>query len=167
MEARPKLAVPQTPLDQAGELLAWGALAALWALTIWSFSQLPATIPVHFDGLGAPDRYGDKGSLLVLPLVATGLFGVFTALGRFPHVLNYASPITPANALGQCRAAMRLARGLKTGIALTFLLLVFRTWQTATGQAAGLGAWFLPAVLGLLLVVPGLWYVATVARSKP
>ncbi|MDB5270665.1 MAG: hypothetical protein JWP58_3705 [Hymenobacter sp.] len=166
MEARPKIDVPQTPADRAGELLAGSALVLLWALTIWSFFTLPATIPVHFNGAGVPDRYGEKGSLLLLPLVATVLFAALSAAGKFPHVLNYPAEITPANALGHYRGAIRLARGLKIGMVLIFLLLVFQTGQTATVKTAGLGAWFMPVALGLVVVLPGLWYWMTVARAR-
>ncbi|MBO2009069.1 DUF1648 domain-containing protein [Hymenobacter negativus] len=139
MEARPKREVPQTPADRAAEMLAWGVLALLWALTIWSLFQLPATIPVHFNGDGVADHYGEKGSLLQLPLVATALFAVLTALSNYPHILNYPTPITPANALSQYRGAIRLARGLKIVMVLAFLLLVFQTRRVAAEQTSRIG----------------------------
>ncbi|MBH8556673.1 DUF1648 domain-containing protein [Hymenobacter negativus] len=166
MEARPKIDVPQTAADHATELFAWSALVLLWGLTIWGLFTLPATIPVHFNGAGVPDHYGEKSSLLLLPLVATVLFAALTAAGKFPHVLNYPAEITPANALGQYREAIRLTRGLKIGMVLVFLLLVFQTGQTATGKTAGLGAWFMPVTLGLLFLLPGLWYWVTISRAR-
>ena len=132
MDARPKLEVPLTRADKLSEAVAWGALALLWGLTIWSLFYLPAIIPVHFNGAGTPDRYGEKGSLVVLPLVASVLFGVITALSKFPHILNYPTEITPANAPSHYRAAIRLMRGLKIVMVLLFLLLVLYTGQTAT-----------------------------------
>jgi uncharacterized membrane protein len=167
MEARPKIVVPPTPADTAAAWLAWSALALLWALTIWYFFRLPATIPVHFDGAGTPDRYGEKGSLVMLPLVATALFAVMSAVtsavSKHPQALNYPVTITPANALGQYRGAIRLARGFRIGLVLVFFILVYQTAQVALGQAAGLGAWSMPVSAGLLLVLPGLWYWQTVA----
>ncbi|GAB3864926.1 hypothetical protein GCM10028824_03090 [Hymenobacter segetis] len=169
MEARPKIDVPPTPADKAAELLAWGALALLWGFTVWSFFHLPNTIPIHFDAAGVPDHYGKKDSILMLPLVATGLFAAMTAIvtafSKFPHALNYPVTITPANALGQYRAAIRMARGLRIGMVLMFLLLVFQTAQTATGRADSLGAWTLPVTLGLLVGLPGLCYWITVASA--
>ncbi|WP_201986933.1 DUF1648 domain-containing protein [Hymenobacter rubidus] len=168
MEARPKIDVPPTPADKAGEIVAWGALALLWALTIWAFFRLPDTIPVHFNGAGAPDRYGEKGSLLLLPLVTTALFAGLTAITSFfsknPHTLNYPIRITPANALGQYRGAIRVVRGLKIGLVLVFLQLVFQTMQVANGQASSLGEWTMPVSLGLLFGLPVLWFWVTVTR---
>ncbi|GAB3848295.1 hypothetical protein GCM10028822_10950 [Hymenobacter terrigena] len=166
MEARPKIEVPPTPADKAAELFAGSALALLWGLTIWSLFTLPATIPVHFNGAGLPDHYGEKSSLLMLPLVATVLFAALTTAGKFPHVLNYPTEITPANAPGQYRGAIRLTRGLKIGMVLIFLLLVFQTGQMATGKTAGLGAWFMPVTLGLFFLLPGFWYWITVSRAR-
>jgi hypothetical protein len=170
MEARPKIEVPQTSADTAGEAFAWIALVLLWALTIWSLFTLPDTIPTHFNGAGAPDHYGEKGSLLMLPLVASALFGAMTAIGlafrKNPAALNYPVAITPANALGQYRGAVRAVRGLKTGLVLVFLLLVFQTGRVATGRAAGLGAWDMPIALGLLFVLPVMYYLVTLARAS-
>jgi uncharacterized membrane protein len=169
MEARPKIEVPQTSADKAGEAFAWIALVLLWALSIWSLFALPDTIPTHFNGAGVPDHYGEKGSLLMLPLVASVLFGVMTAIGsvfrKNPASLNYPIAITPTNVLRQYRGAVRVIRGLKTGVVLVFLLLVFQTGQVAAGRAKGLGTWDMPIMLGLLFVLPMGYYVATVVRA--
>jgi len=171
MEARPKMEVPLTPADRVANLAAWVALGLLWALTVWYLIQLPATIPVHFNGAGEPDRYGEKGSLAVLSLMATALFAALTAItnavGKHPHTLNYPVRITPANALGQYRGAIRLARSLRIGVVLVFLQQLYQTAQVAAGQAQGLGAWSLPVDLGLVLVLPGLWYWRTVVAATP
>ncbi|OGX81330.1 hypothetical protein BEN48_06610 [Hymenobacter glacialis] len=158
METRPKIIIAPTPGDSQRELLAWGLLAFLWALATWSYFQIPDTVPVHYNFAGQPDRYGEKAGVLHLPMVATVLFVAMTALGRFPHVLNYPSAITAANAPGKYRSAVRLLQGLKTVIVLVFLFLVFRTYQTATEQASGLGGWFLPVALGFVLLLV-LWYL--------
>jgi uncharacterized membrane protein len=170
MEARPKIDVPPTPADKAIALSAWMALAGLWSLTIWSLFTLPDTIPTHFNGAGTPDRYGEKGSLVALALVATVLFAAMTAIGsafrKHPHALNYPFAITPANALGQYRGAIRVMGGLKTGLVLVFLLLVFQTGQVATGREAGLGGWDMPVSLGLLFLLPASYYLLSVAKKR-
>lgn len=149
--------------------MAWGVLALLWSFTVWRYSHLPSTIPTHFNAAGVPDHYGEKGTILMLPLIATGLFAAMTAIGtafsKFPHALNYPVTITPANALGQYRAAIRMAQGLRIGVVLVFLLFGFQTAQTATGRADSLGSWTLPVTLGVLLGLPGLCYWLTVASA--
>ncbi|MGF1567119.1 MAG: SdpI family protein [Nodosilinea sp.] len=52
------------------------AVAAMVALSLWVWPQLPATqqIPVHFGIDGTPDRYGGKfEGLLLTPLIAAGI----------------------------------------------------------------------------------------------
>jgi uncharacterized membrane protein len=170
MEAKPKVDVPPTPTDKVIGLVAWTALALLWGLTLWDFHILPAVIPIHFNGADVPDRYGEKGSLLLLPMVASVLFAAMTAIGvafsRYPHALNYPVAITPANALGQYRGAIRVMSGLRTGMVLVFLQLVFKTGQTATGHATGLGAWDMPVALGLLFGLPISYYAASVVKGQ-
>ena len=147
MEARPKIEVPLTPADKAADKaadrLAWAALGGLWALTAWYLNHLPDTIPVHFNGAGQPDRFGEKGNLAVLSLVATAMFGAMTAVtnavSKYPHNLNFPVAITPANALRQYRGAIRMARAFRIGMVLVFVPPLYETAQVATGQAAGVG----------------------------
>jgi uncharacterized membrane protein len=169
MESRPKIEVPPTAADRVADLAAWGALALLWALTIWYLISLPDIIPIHFNGAGQPDRYGKKGTLAVVALMATALFAAMTAVtqavSKCPRLLNFPFAITPANALRQYRGAIRVGRGFRIGLVLVFLQVLYGTAQVATGQAAGLGAWDVPVSLGLLLGLPGLWYWWTLARK--
>ncbi|MFD2717268.1 DUF1648 domain-containing protein [Hymenobacter monticola] len=161
--------MPPTAAERAADLTAWGALALLWALTMWYFIYLPDTIPVHFNGAGQPDRYGEKGTLVAMALVATALFAAMTAVtnavNKSPHKLNYSVTITPANALGQYRGAIRVPRGFRIGLVLVFLQMLHETGQVAAGRAAELGMWSLPVSLGLLLGPSGLWYWWTVVRE--
>jgi uncharacterized membrane protein len=170
MEARPRIEVPLTPADKAANLLAWAALGLLWALTIRYLIKLPDIIPVHFNGAGQPDRYGEKGTLAVLSLIATAMFAAMTAIAnataKHPHNLNYPFRITPVNALRQYRGAIRVARSLRIGPVLMFLQLLYETAQVATGQASALAAWSMPVSLGLMLGLPALWYWWTVAGGQ-
>ncbi|MBF9143906.1 DUF1648 domain-containing protein [Hymenobacter properus] len=170
MEPRPQIEVPYIPADKAVDILAWAALALLWALTVWYLIQLPDIIPVHFNGAGQPDRYGEKGTLAVLALVTTALFAAMTAVtnavSKYPHMMSFPFAITPANALRQYRGAIRVARGFRIGLMLVFLQLLYETGQVAAGQAAGLGEWSLPVSLVLMVGSPVLLYGWTVAKGQ-
>lgn len=151
---RPKLNIPLTATDKIVEALGWAVVIALWALATYSLARLPNTIPTHFSASGTPDGYGDKYTLLTLPLIATVLFSAITVLGRFPHVFNYPTQITAENALRQYTAATRLLRYLKLIVAVIFFAIAQQTIATATGGSSGLGAWFLPITLaGILGIV--------------
>jgi uncharacterized membrane protein len=61
------------------------------------YPSLPDTIPVHFNALGEPDRYGGKGNLFALPCIATLIFLLTMIIGRFPSVMNYPVEVTEEN----------------------------------------------------------------------
>lgn len=134
------------------EALGWILLLTVWAFTVMNYNNLPDIIPVHYDLSGAADRFGSKNHILALPFIATILFVASTILNRFPHVLNYPTPITKTNALMQYTNATRMIRYLKLAIVIIFGLIVFQTIQTANGQKDGLGAWFIFLVMGLIFL---------------
>lgn len=68
-------------------------LAAMFAGAGWAWERVPDPMPVHFDIHGQPDRWGSRfEGLLLLPLIAVGLYGLFLLLPRLdPGRANYAS----------------------------------------------------------------------------
>lgn len=134
--------------------LAWLALAGLWGSVLYTFSGLPEMIPAHYNSLGQVNRYDNRSTVFIMVGIATLLFGGIALLERYPHVLNYPTPITEENAERQYRLAIRLLRIARLGISLLFAFLYYKTYRVATEQTAGLGPWFLPAgILGSTLVL--------------
>ena len=152
MSERPKLKLELTTFDKTLEILGWTSILAIWVLTISNYSNLPDTIPIHYNGAGQADGFGGKDNILTLPLIATVLFIGLTILNKFPHVFNYPTNITADNALRQYTNATRMIRYLKLIIVVIFGLIAFKTIQNANGQADGLGIWFLPMTLGLIFI---------------
>jgi len=165
MEARPKLKVKLTAVDKLVEGVGWVLLVAVWALTTTTYSSLPDTIPIHFNGAGQADGFGGKANMLTLPLMATVLFIGMTIINKFPHAYNYPTEITNDNALKQYTNATRLIRYLKLIIVFIFGLIAFETIQYANGEANGLGVWFLPLTLGLIFI-PLTYFIVNSFRSK-
>ena len=152
-------------MEAAGRLL----LAGLWGLALFAYAKLPSTIPTHFNGAGLADGFGPKATLLLLPMLATLLYVVITAvskvLNKSPHLLNYPVTITPGNAAAQYANAAHLVGALKIVLVAVFILLVFRNYAVASGQASGLGTWFLPLVLAMIFV-PMSYFVVKAFRLK-
>jgi uncharacterized membrane protein len=130
----------------------------IWVLTITSYSNLPETIPTHYNGAGQADGFGGKATILTLPLIATILFIGLTVLNKFPHVFNYPTEITQDNAFRQYIYATRLIRYLKLIIVFIFGLIEFKTIQNANGEADGLGVWFLPLTMGVIFI-PMIYFI--------
>jgi uncharacterized membrane protein len=152
MQERPKIKLEFTYSDLVLEVLGWFTIALLWILTILNYTSLPESIPTHFNASGQVDDYGNKGSILLLPAVGTIIFAVILLLTRIPHIFNYPVTITEENAERQYRNAARMMRYMKFVVVFTFLIIQYRTIETAEGIAKGLGIWFMPVALGITFV---------------
>jgi len=151
-EERPKIKLELTTADKTFEIIGWLLIVFIWFLTLSNYSNLPETIPIHYNGAGQADGFGRKAIILTLPLIATILFIGLTVLNKFPHIFNYPTNITHDNALIQYTNATKLIRYLKFIIVFIFGLIVFKTIQNANEEAVGLGTWFLPMILGLIFI---------------
>lgn len=152
MDTRPKIKLTLSPLDNAFELTGKIFLVVMWGLTVYTFFKLPTTIPIHFNASGRADGYGNKITLLFLPVLATLLYVGLTQLNKYPHIFNYMVDITEENAPRQYAIATRILRFIKVAILLIFSLVILFVYLTIIGVTNGLGSWFLPFTLALFLV---------------
>jgi uncharacterized membrane protein len=152
MEARLKIKLNLSPLDKALELAGTVFLFLMWAITIYTFIKSPPTIPIHYDGYGKPNGYGDKMTVWILPILATAIYLGLTFLNKYPHIFNYMTEITVENAKRQYTLATRLLRYLKLAIVVTFSFDILFGYLTAIGLANGLSIWSLPITIVLLII---------------
>jgi len=162
---RPKPQLKWTGFDMLLEVLGGLSLVGIWVLVLMYYAELPDTIPIHYNASGEADGFGDKTTLLSLPLVATVLFFGITVLNCYPHIFNYPVPITEENAQNNYLLATRLLRFLKLAVALIFALIVVQTIRYAQGLSESLGVWFLPLTL-LLIFLPLSYYVIHMGKGK-
>jgi uncharacterized membrane protein len=149
---RPRIRPALNNVDILLEVLGWVTLILIWILTFIKYQSLPDTIPVHFNAAGNVDQYGGKGTILMLPIIATLLFAGLTILNRYPYIFNYPVRITPDNAERQYMIAARIIRHLKFTIPATLLIIEYRIYTIATGKASGLGSWLLPVTVAVILL---------------
>jgi uncharacterized membrane protein len=165
MDERPKLNINLTSSDKVLEMIGWAAILAIWVLIITSYSTLPATIPTHYNSQGIADGFGEKGSILALPIIATILFIGMTILSKFPHTFNYPTDVTANNALKLYTNATKVIRILKLVIVVIFELIILQTIRNVKGEASGLGVWFLPLTLGSVFS-PIIYFMIKSVRMK-
>ena len=165
MTERPKIKLELSTIDKTFEILGWISTLAIWALTIIYYTNLPDTIPIHFNGAGQADGFGGKGNIWTLPLISTVIFIGLTILNKYPQVFNYPTHITADNALRQYTNATRMIRYLKFIIVFIFGLIVLQTIRNANGQTSELGVWFLPLTLGLIFI-PLTYFVIKSFKTK-
>jgi uncharacterized membrane protein len=151
MDKRPKIKLTLSLLDKRIEFASRIFLVAMWGLTIFAILKLPEIIPVHFNFSGQPDAYGNKLTLLTLPLLGTIIFWGLSRLNKYPHIFNYWVKITEENAHRQYTSATRVLRFLKLSVLIIFSMIIVQVYLAANGTIGKLGAWFLPAMFLLLL----------------
>ena len=151
MNKRPRIKLQLNQTDKILEVVGWVSVFGIWALPLINYFDLPEIIPIHFNGAGKADRFGNKTHIFVLPIISTLLFVGLTILNKNPHVFNYPSQITKENAVHQYTNATRMMRVLKLVIVLLFGLIIFKTIENVNGNADGLGTWFLPFTIGLFI----------------
>jgi len=124
----------------------------MWALAIYFYLNLPIIIPIHFNLKGEVDNYGNKYSILFMPLIATVIFFGITFLNKYPHVFNYMKKITSENAIQQYSIATKMLRLLKLSILLIFTIITVSMYLIGTGTIRTLSIWILPVILGLIFI---------------
>lgn len=147
MEKRPVLSVPRTLLERLHDSISVVVLVHSIVYLILKWTDLPETIPIHFDGRGNADGWGSRAFLLFMPLLSMFLFIGLSLLSKIPHKFNYPGPITPQNAAHQYRAAKSLLSWIKVELVILFGYLQWSIIQNAGGHSSGLGIWLLPVTL--------------------
>ena len=165
MNKRPQIKLQLNQTDKILEVLGWVSVVGIWALTLTNYSILPEIIPIHFNGAGKADGFGNKTHIFILPIISTLLFIGLTTLNKHPHMFNYPSQITKENAVHQYTNATRMMRVLKLVIVVLFGLIVFRKIQIVNGHADGLGTWFLPLTMGMIFI-PILYFLIKSLKQK-
>ncbi len=147
---RPVLRVPRSPLDYVAEVIALAGVVGCIVSVVGSWNALPEKIPHHFGFSGEPDAWGGKWVLVFLPAVAFVMYIGLTVLSRIPHRFNYWWAINEQNAAKQYRVAVSMVGWLKAEVVWMFAFITWTTIRVAMGKSEGLGAAFLPVVLGVV-----------------
>lgn len=147
---RPRLSIPYTLPEYISEVLATVGVLAMLGISWRSWPTLPVRMATHFNGLGQPDGWGGKGTLMLLPISAVLLYAAMLLCARIPHALNYPVRVTEQNAPQLYRIARRLLTALNFWVTAMLLFLEVSIIRVAQGQATGLGVWPMPIFLGCL-----------------
>jgi uncharacterized membrane protein len=162
---RPRVKPELTPADWMLEAVALITMVSLIGFIAYNYPKLPDIIPTHFNAAGNADDHGGKGSILFLPGIAVFIYILMTLINLVPHTFNFPGKITPQNALRQYTLATRLVRYLKTVLLLLFFYISYTTTRVVFNEAAGLGLWFMPVFLGLVMI-PIIVYMIVALHNK-
>lgn len=150
-ESKPKFDLPHTRLEMNCEIVAIAAivLGISYLLAVWS--TLPQKIPSHFNLAGEADSWSNKESILLPVGIEIFVYVIMSLLSRYSQLYSYPWAITEENAERQFLLARRFLTVLKTEIVLLFTFLGWQTIVVARGNAKGLGIWFSPIFLIVIL----------------
>jgi uncharacterized membrane protein len=162
---RPLIRPEMGPSDWLLEVIAISGLMFFLGYVIYNFPNLPETLPTHFNGSGQADDFGEKSSFFLLPGVALFVFILLTLINLIPYRFNFMVKITPANALRQYTMATRMVRILKGTLIWGFFYLTHVTIQVANGVASGMGLWFIPVFIGIIVVPIVVYFIMAKMNS--
>jgi uncharacterized membrane protein len=140
-------------------------LVLIWMNLIIEWNNIPHRIPVHFGALGKPDSWGGKSSLLIVPIIAIGVYLLLTLISRVPHCFNYAVEITEENAERQYRNAKDMMLWMIVEIVYFFLYLEWQFVQIALNKSKSLGVVPLPIFI-LVLFGTIIFYIRRMTKLK-
>ena len=112
-------------------------LLFLWGFTAVHFHDLPEEIPIHFNAKGVPDSFATRIHCWGIPLIACILF--FT--------LNF-----PLKRMGVETHEKKLLFWMQVNLMAIFCYIQYQSFLVALQRSTGLGPWFLPLTIFLMLV---------------
>ena len=149
-------AAKRTTFDWMLEALACFLFLAIVGIVATNWSNLPATVPIHFNALGNPDRVGGRGMVWLIPLVAAVQFVLLTVVSQNTRLINL--PVAVDRSAPEVQALLlRLTLVLKIVFLVTFLYIAWSMVKNAQGHAGGIGMWFLPVSTATIFLALGFY----------
>ena len=167
--SRPVLHLPRTQFEKLLEALSALGFITVIAMTAWGWQALPTVIPTHYGISGAPNAYGDKGPLLIVPIISVCLAVLLAFsmifVSRFPHLCNYPWPITAENAPRQYSLMRLFLRWITLEIVCMLCGLQWVLIQAAQGSPPDFLLLLIPAFL-LTEFLTIILYLRAAARAR-
>lgn len=135
----------------------------LFTIVFWiaSYSSIPEQVPTHFGFDGRPDAFGDKKSILLLPVIALLIYALITMLLFFPGTWNIPVKLTPRNRERVLTATRTLLCLIKLEVCTLFAYLF-----VCSARGMPLGTASMPVVLIIIFgtVIAYFVYVRMIGR---
>jgi len=152
------LKVESTIIERFAEIAAGVGMVVIFAMPIYLWNDLPATIPRHFAADGSADAYSGKAFLLFLPFVCLFFYSLLAVLKRFTYRLNYPWKISPDNVYRQFQLAKGFIAAIKAVLIWIFVYIEWVQVGVALGRTEGIDPWLLPVVIFAVLGVISVYF---------
>ncbi len=141
------------------DIFNFGLVVFLWWFTLKNYNTLPDRIPVHFDMQGQADGFGGKIFAFLMPILALGLYAVFTYGTRYPEGTNFPVEITDQNMNAQFLIMKIGMRALFVVLAIIFMNIQDYMFRCAVDDKAKPRISFASIFLSVVLFVPLLLFI--------
>ena len=141
------------------DIFNFGLVVFLWWFTIKNYNSLPKRIPVHFDMQGQADGFGGKIFAFLMPLLAVGIYGLFTYGVRYPEGTNFPVEITDQNRDAQFLIMKIGMRALFVVMTIIFMNIQDYIFRYAVDDKAKPRITFVTIFLSVVLFVPLLLFI--------
>ena len=132
------------------EILAIAGLAFQIGAICLFWGHLRSGVPTHYGLGGTADSFGARSSLIVLPVIATLLYGLLTAVSFFPRTFNFPVAVTDENRDRLERTGIALLGWLKAELTWVLAYISWTSIRVGLEVSTGLGWAFLPVMLGVV-----------------
>ena len=151
--------------EKITELIILLIVIGMIVYTFLTFSKLPKTVPTHIGVTGQVDGYGNKGTLLAMPIIGLVFYIGLSVLQRFPNIFNFPIEVTENNAEALYSLGIKLIRCLKLFVVLIFAVESFTFTQLALGKEFTAGIAFLTFLI-VLMIVMLIYYIVKMTRQR-
>jgi uncharacterized membrane protein len=156
-------------MRKLAEILALAALAALCWLT-WSAlagpNRLPDKVPTHFDAAGNANAWGSPSGMILIPIIAAGLYVLLTIVARFPSAFHYPVRTTPVNLPRLQAITLGMVAWIKAEMLCLFAVLQGVFIQAARSGNGALFGKVMPVFLVVIFGTIGLHFVALFRAAR-
>ena len=146
-------------LELAG-ILVLGVLVWITYAALHGPDRLPDRVPTHFDPAGNANAWGSPGGMIILPVIAGGVYLLMTVVACFPSAFNYPVRVTPLNLPRLQDITLNMIAWIKVEIVCLFAVLQWVFVQSARSGEGHLFPRVLPVFLVLIFGTVALHFVA-------
>ncbi len=151
------------------EFAGLGMLAVLYWITWAALSgphPLPPRIPTHFDISGTPNAWGSPKMLLLLPIVASGVYLLITVLAAIPAAFHYSIRINPENLPGLQEKTRLMISWVKLEMICLFAYVQWSIIQAARDSQWHMSPLLVPVFVVVVFATVGWHLVSILSGAK-
>jgi len=156
-----KIKYKNTKLQNIMEVASLLIIISMFLLVIIRWDSLPDKIPGHYNALGEVNRWGNKGELIILPIVSILMYLLLTVVTAFPSIWNMPVTVTEENRVRVIGCTKNMMLLMKAEMLLMFAYINYNTMEVKA-----LSPLFLPVTLVIIFGTLIFFIVRTIKLSK-